>query len=520
MLTLKTTELSSRLTKTDVIKEIDDSILLHAEDIFNDFKNRGIILNGAFVDDLWIFSDERRSVGIPFVVDAVSDWVGCTAHVYSRCVKTYLTFQLGRIGLIQMQNLARILRLVSVMSAAEAYQIADHVNHVSEFLKIIPSGCGSRDVVIEALEERSNQEHSKKNARRALADFKSYLRFDEAIDRFWSVAGYEQRIEYFPLFFWWKLTAILPLRPTEFLLTPRDCLQGKVLTVRRTRLKNRDWRVNYSIEGDYELYRYEISDFLAAEIQAYKSATGAFKQNGIDTLLVPTNDFISRVSEESSRYYTYGRLRQCLRDFIGGVVTPSGTEIGSITLGDTRHLAMINLIISGGSPSACRDLAGHADIDISSHYYANISNLVECATLEHLRKSKSRKAAFVGKQQYSLAKPQEAHRVQGGLCDALGVENGDVSECLKVISSNGHIGECTCCSHYWPDKQGLRLKFYDKELGKQRVDADTEYLLHMVEVVRRGIGHSEDIGSAILRLQQSCAHYYACVLENIEHGKT
>jgi hypothetical protein len=209
----------------------------------------------------------------------------------------------------------------------------------------------------------------------------------------------------------------------------------------------------------------------------------------------------------------------CLRDFYDEVVTPSGADIGAITLGDTRHLAMVNLIISGGSPTICRELAGHACIDVSSHYYTNVANLVECATREHIRKSKGGAAGFVGEQRYPLSRPPHAHRVQGGWCDAMSVKNGDISECLKAADSNGHIGECVCCPRFWPDEQGLRMRYYDKELGKQRVDADTGFLLDMIEAVRRGIGYTEDIGSAILRLQRSCDHYFKCVLESIENGK-
>jgi hypothetical protein len=101
----------------------------------------------------------------------------------------------------------------------------------------------------------------------------------------------------------------------------------------------------------------------------------------------------------------------------------------------------------------------------------------------------------------------------------MAVQNGDVAECLKVISGDGYIGECTCCHHFWPDEPGMRLRFFDKERGKQRVDADSEFLMSMVEVVRRGYGYTEDIGSAILRLQSSCDNYFKCILESIDYGK-
>jgi hypothetical protein len=409
---------------------------------------------------------------------------------------------------------------MSEITADAACQIDEHISHVAEFLKILPAGCGSRDVVIEELEERVSQKNRKRTAQRALADFRTYLRFDEIICRYWNSADNGKRLAYFPLYFWWKLTAILPLRPTELLLTPRCCLNGKVLTVRRTRLKGNGRRVDYRIDSDYQMHKYEISDNLAAELRAYIEATNTLKPNEIDTLFVPVDSYSGGVSDGSSRYYTYERLSMCLRRFYDEVVTPFDTDIGNVSLGDTRYLAMINLIISGGSPTACRELSGHADIDISSHYYANIASLVECATLENLRRSKGGTAELVGKQRYPLAKPVQTHSVPGGLCDSMAVKNGDVSECLKVVGSNGYIGECGCCSHFWPDDYGLRLSFYDKELGKKRVDADTDFLLQMVDIVRRGLGYEEDIGSAILRLQRSCDHYIKCILENIEHGKT
>jgi len=519
MLTLPAKELSNRLSKIAVVTEINDTALQHASQIFDDFKRRGVILSGGFEDDAWLFTNELKHVCVRFEIGAVADWIGCPALDYAGCVKSYVAFQLGKIGLLRIQAIARLLCLMSAMPADEVCKICENINCIVEFLGILPLGCGSRDAVIEALEERARHIGGSRKDQRVLADFRAYLRFDEIISRFWESADDGQRLEYFPIYFWWKLTAILPLRPTELLLTPRDCLRGRALSVRRTRLKGSGGRVNYSIDGDYGLHTYEVSDHLAAEIRFYIDATKALKQNEIDTLLIPTSSFSGGASDSSSRYYTYPRLRMCLLSFYDEVVTPSGADIGSITLGDTRHLSMINLIISGGSPTVCRELADHADINISSHYYANLANLVECATREHLRKTKGGAAEFVGRQRYPLAKPGSAHRVQGGLCDSMAVKNGDVSACLKVVSNKGHIGECVCCPHFWPDEQGLRFRFYDKGLGKQRVDADTSFLLQMVEAVRRGLGHTEDVGSAILRLQRSCDHYFKCILESIEHGK-
>ena len=49
-------------------------------------------------------------------------------------------------------------------------------------------------------------------------------------------------------------------------------------------------------------------------------------------------------------------------------------EIQYIFLGDTRHLAMINILAEGGTPVLAMALAGHNNIDISMHYAANLTS--------------------------------------------------------------------------------------------------------------------------------------------------
>jgi len=47
------------------------------------------------------------------------------------------------------------------------------------------------------------------------------------------------------------------------------------------------------------------------------------------------------------------------------------SEEQRINLGDTRHLAMISLIASGGSPVICKELAGH-----DSQYLMHVLDMV------------------------------------------------------------------------------------------------------------------------------------------------
>ena len=178
-----------------------------------------------------------------------------------------------------------------------------------------------------------------------------------------------------------------------------------------------------------------------------------------------------------------------------------------IHLGDTRHLAMIGLILSGGSPLICKELAGHNDINISSHYYSNISNFIECATFEAHRKSRAWTAELTEHGTLGSLNRNPSVPVNGGFCDSEVYGRGEIYDCIKSIGADGELGNCLRCPHFINDKSGVHLLYSNSAERKAQVDRDSQYLLEMLEAVRRGIGLPEDIQSALLRLQQSSVWY-------------
>jgi len=510
-----------------IVREIDGDNLRRAKEIFKDYKERGIILDGDFDDPEWKLTNQIKNVGLTLLTfeggfhkNAMA-WIGCGYRCYQDCVKAYIAFNLGEVTLETLQEITRAFNKLAAMTSDEAAASTEYLNHIACLLQIIPGGNEERDYVIEALEERAEQSNWKrrKGKQRQLADFKTYLRFHDVLAEFWLTADKRRKLFYFPLYFWWNLTAILPLRPMEFLLTPRDCLRARngenILTVRRTKLKGGMERIGYRIAEDYDLKEYVIHDALASELRSYLESTSNMPGTALGTLFLqaPHYNYINMSPGSRGRYYSYACMNTCLRYFYQDVIDAGGKDVARIHLGDTRHIAMTSLIISGGSPVICRELAGHSDIDVSSHYYSNISNLVECVTLERWRKAKGGNASFTGAAKYPVSVPTNMCRVNGGYCDAPSVKAGRIDECLKILDGHGHIGECTRCGHYLPDKQGVRLEFYDENAGKRQVDADSRYLIQMIEFVRKGIGHTEDIGSALLRLQRSSNHYGKCLWE-------
>jgi hypothetical protein len=527
MLTLIREETNKNYSRSMAVWEVDDETLGRARDIFNDYKARGVIISGEFEDMSWTLSDQAKSVGLALLTfeggfhKKALEWIGCSYRQYVDSVKAYIVLNLGELGLATLQELVRVFNRLVVASHEEACVDSVNLSHIIALLQIIPGGNAQRDCVIEGLEEKVEQLSRKKNkgCQRQLADFASYLRFNEVLESFWQNADEGQKLFYFPLYFWWNLTAILPLRPMELLLTPRNCLRvnngDNILTVRRTKLKGGVCKISYRISEDYDLKEYAIHGCLANELAHYINTTENMRQPEIDTLFSqePHFRYLNRTGYSSNRYYTYQILATALRYFYQESGCGLDSGISRIRLGDTRHLAMTNLIISGGSPVICRELADHSSIDISAHYYANISNLVECMTLERYRKSKGATADITGMAKYPITISLDKCRVSGGWCSSDAMKAGNIDDCLKIMDGNGHIGVCRACSQYQPDNPGIHLAFLDEASGKAQVDADSRHLIRMIELVRRGLGYEEDIGSALLRLQRSSNHYGKCLWE-------
>jgi hypothetical protein len=503
------------------IHELDGALLRKAHEIFEGYKRSGVIVSGEYGDMSWTLTDEARNVGLTLLTfeggakGAAMEKIGCTYRQYLMCAKAYIVFNLGELGLRTIQSISRAFNRFSV---DPDMGVGKNAYHIAALLRLIPGGNAVRDAIIEELEEKIDRTGwgKKQDAPRCLANFMSYLRFDEVLTNFWRNADGRRKLFYFPLYFWWKLTAILPLRPMEFLLTPRDCLRlhngVSMLTVRRTKLKGGYEKIGYRIAADYSFHEYAINEPLAEELRRYIMATAAGCAE-LDTLLAqePHYAYFGMSQKSSSRYYTYANLGTCLRYFYDEVINPGGYDIVRIRLGDTRHLAMTNLILSGGSPVICRELAGHASIEISARYYSNISNLVKCMTIDRFRKGKGDEAMIRGCSKYPLSVRKDAVKVGGGRC-ASGLFNaGRIDDCLKVVGSNGHIGDCRRCTHYLPDDPGVVFGFHDDKAAKEQVDADSRYLMRTIELVRKGIGYTEDIGSALLRLQHSGDHYSKCL---------
>ena len=491
------------------IQALDAVSLARAREIFREYQNRNTIIEGAFQDSVWTISDEVHTLHLNFYIDAeeyqkgAGSWSCCGCDDFVTCMKVFVIFHLGNRVLSGLYETLRGLKRLA-RSDMETVLALNNTCMELDFLSLLPSESDELDLVMETLEENHSMASWKHHFPRQLGDFRDYLRFDKTLRDYWSHAKSVEKRIYFPIYFWWNLTAVLPLRPTEFLLTPADCLEkrdGKyLLSVRRTAMKKRKRSVTYRIESDYEVNRYEIPEKLGREIESYQ-AQRIGPPGGMT--LFPRNRY-------GEGHMSYTQLRSLLGKFLAEVF-PDDTV--SVRLGDTRHLAMINLMLSGGSPTICKALAGHDDINISANYYANLSSIIESVVYEHARSS-GQETALDGRMYFPLTVPKESIRIKDGWCDYTPVREGDIQECLKNWRGSDILGDCLNCPHFYPDKSGLRLRIMRDR--KSAVDESSAFLIQMIEQARQGLQLPESIAAAMARLQDDSRRYAGILYRKLE----
>lgn len=489
---------------------LDLSSLIEAGRIFRQYRDKGVLYNCEMSDSKWQATDEKHNVTLNFDMDAhlynqhAISWTGCPYETFVDAAKVFILLNIGRFIL---NTLAAYIRVLSglIKQPLETLQISQvYYSMVADFLAFLPGKTPEKEAFAESLDCPRSRIVVQS---RKLAPFSAYVRFEESMSAFWKSADTAEKIRFFPVRLWWILTVILPLRVTEFLLIPRNCLfviDGKsFLTVRRTRLKKGSRRVGYTLEEDYGRFSYPVSESLASEIRWYLEQTAKMRQPAIDTLFVP---------EGESRYVSYPYLSILLRELL------DKWEISEhICLGDTRHLALMSLILSGDTPSICKALADHASIVMSMGYYTNMETLSDCRVIRLLY-GHTPVSLETGSKAALPVSTGTMFRVKDGYCDYQSAEALDPLECCKSWSIEKGPGDCRACGHFHPDNVHTLIDL--KARLREEMEEEFAFLMDSIELLRKGTGKMESIEQMVKRLQSSMLNFLIVEGMHADENKT
>ncbi|SCY23489.1 hypothetical protein SAMN02910292_01155 [Lachnospiraceae bacterium XBB2008] len=539
---------------------INDNVLEDARNKFVSYKKAGVIKEVSnFEDEAWYTTDEYSNIGLHFTFNRFAykkyqRILNLEFNTFVDYVKIYCLSLFGKNVLMTIESTILDLRHIIETDINDIFGTTDALrlyfpNRCIDFFSLVSTDDdnGELNTLIQSLEaycENTSVVHG--DLKRTLADFDTYFRFNDIIKDFWkSDLTEDDRLFYYPLYLWWIITGVIPLRPREFLLTERECLtkdtEGKYhLRLRRNKLKGTRSSVSYTIRESYSTNTYPVPDYLGELIENYKRLTEAYDNTDLNTLFITDAHYKKwgHNKHSDSRYLTYVNMNTILRYFYveviqgkyGYKVIYSGKdghleddEISYIHLGDTRHIALINILQEGGSPVAAMLLAGHEDINMTAHYYSNVSTLIECKTYQQHIKCISTDKKLEIVPQNLLPPPCDGVELSdGGMCYSQKYKEGITDDCLDCIGPNGEIGYCPECPYY-RRKEMSYFSIDDKY--KQKINDDSEFLAYTVSLVRQNKGYSEDIIAAILKYSADCYSYQDYLeekyrLEGKTNGKT
>jgi hypothetical protein len=519
---------------------------------FREYQEAGVIKkNCSFEDSVWQTTNEYANVGLyfnfnQFAYKRYEDVFMLSYASFVDYTKAYCISIFGKNVLTSIEDtLLDIKHLMEKDYEDICGEMADlrlySANRLSDFLSLLATDNNSAKVdhLMGALDAYSDMHYcsGKRPEQRELADFDSYFDFDDIIKDYWkSNISKEERLFYYPLYIWWILTCVIPLRPREFLLTERECLykdaEGKYfLKLKRNQIKGRrTGEMSHKISDVYATVHQPIPNYLGKLIETYIDETSEYANTELNTLFLtdPHYQKWGQAKHADSRFLTYMNMNTILRYFFKeivqdrygytvrydhGDVDHENKEIQFIHLGDTRHIAFINLMQEGATPVTAMLLGGHSSIEMASHYYSNVITFIECKTYRQYRKLTS------GDIRYQISHTKKLPPVSasvalpdGGHCYSEKYKNCSVDDCLMASGPNGEIGYCPECVFY--RRNGLSY-FSGDNLHKRRIEQDCKLLLFAVQAVMEGKGNTENIQEAMLRLNSSKYSYKAYLEQKI-----
>ena len=347
---------------------------------FESLKEDNIIISGSFQDDKWLcnYVGTHRKVTIDFKQFK-------KYKEFLLPIKTLATYLLK-------QNVARtvqrILKDIAVgMKETNMFNL-ENVNLFEEYLDNMESVYKryqyarnnarfltflNYDVYEEYIEVLSKFERPD-NKTRGLVAFSDLIFFGEVINSFELNSNEEENFGYFPVLLWWRLTNIIPMRPSEFVEIITGCLKtvnGKhFITIPRKKLDIKDY-------GSLE-----IEDMLPISECIYNmiyKAQQIKKQLGDTSEYLFSKTFVSsfgKIKHRKLEHWTSDtQINVMINKFYDEIVIKqynANPDIERIKPGDTRHYAFINMRLQGFNPLTIARIGGHTRLKTQQHYFSHI----------------------------------------------------------------------------------------------------------------------------------------------------
>lgn len=419
-------------------------------------------IEGDFDSDKWMGYSGVRKFGMDFSIDEnlyrehIGKEFGITIKTMKNMLRCYAIYCNGiYIYKTIARNKLKIVKDFLIKYKEKEFKLStDGLSTIEDFLGFI----GTPDNQIERIISNIRRIKNNEKSQRELSPIINYLVIENEINHIYENACDDNTFKrWFPIYFWVNITFILPLRATEMLVTPKQCIykeNNKIyLRIRRTKLKKGKRTVYYDVNRDYKEFTYEIPDVtVIRNIEKYIELTGSqdrrflFEYNDfmINNMLSlqAFNQLIATFVEEN----IIGNSRYDFARYAIGI-----KEFETVTAGDSRPIAMANLYFQKTGEDICRQLADHVNINTSSGYYTNISETIWASSVVQLQKKLDYERRY-SKQQYERSEPVVIDTGKS-ICTSRKriIDEENLDDCVE----QGHLSDCMGCKFYRPTKTEL-----------------------------------------------------------------
>lgn len=514
---------------------------------FEAYKENKVILTESFESNCWKVSDELTICRFDFNIPE-EDFVDYKDNLeislggFIHNLKVFTLFEMGTVSLSNLRQFLHDIKTVLKLHYDDLnYELEDKnvlsLQRIQKFFDVIKTETREEEYryLHESIQNNIYLEEYK--GKRLLVSFESYFLFEELLEKFWKECKDEnEKLFFFPVWFWWNLSSIIPMRPREVVITQRNCLKNKdglwYLTIRKDKNKGSKRKTNYKLDLDYSLFTFGITESFARELNWYIDNTKQYPVNELDTLFITDTHYKKwhRCKPYNSRYFTYINLNTCLRYFFEFIINerygyeliedPSlrhlkSNQIHKFCLGDTRHLSLIGVIFSGAPASIAQVLAGHDSIEIGAHYYSNVSSFVETKIYRKYHQLVS-KENFSLEQYKAVNNTGEYTEITGGRCYSPKFRIGDFEDCNCVIGPNGEFGYCQSCRFFGTNG---RIFSNNKKDYQNRLTVALQALKRTTQAVRKHKGYEEEITEKLQEVNTLANEYSRYLLETKGEGQ-
>lgn len=348
---------------------------------------------------------------------------------------------------------------------------------------------------------------------RDLPSFESIFLFDRLLNDFIEKGTTELIIKYYPVLLWWKLTTIIPLRPLEFVRIKRDCLfeKDEKHYIKIKREKNISHRVKYNVPimTEFELNK-DIFDFINTFVNYANSIDS-------DEYLISQKIYLSVLDTKYRKKHIFSYddfsylYDKFLSEIIEGIyhikVKPLGekiheNEMEKVKLGDSRHLAIINMMMQGVNPLQIMQLAGHHSLEAQMGYYNHVDKFMTSKTyvLSKTLSDKSFMTSYVEK--VDLTSKDIDKKLMGSKFYKLPVVACGSGRCISNnFPYECESAECLFCKNFIPEKNVSKdyLKAVEQQ-NQNEIDLKKKTLEFLLKTSKESITELDELSFSLAAL--------------------